>query len=58
MADGDGDGDGCLGRSIDLFNIWKIWMYAFVIGLPYVREGIFFVCDWRMVRMSVAAWWW
>ena len=31
-------------------------MYAFVIKLPYVREGVFSVGDWRIVRIYVAAW--
>ena len=31
----------CLSGSITLFKIWEIWMYAFIIGLPYARKGIF-----------------
>ena len=41
----DDDGGGCLGGSVFLFKIWKIWMHAFVIVLPYTREELFYVGD-------------
>ena len=32
-------------------------MYAFDIGLTYVREEICFTGDWSMASKSVVAWW-
>jgi len=45
VSNGGGGGGGYLGKSVALLKIWEIWMYLFFIGLPYVREGMFFVGD-------------
>ena len=40
-----------------LFKIVEICIHEFYMGLPYVRDRMFFNGDWRIASKPVVAWW-